>query len=333
MKRARWIEIDASTPQAFHDTYRYAAEAQPINAAPMIFWGVPAPHICLGLHQSRAAELSPTCSVAVARRALGGGAVWLDRSQYCFVIVGAANDWGAPRDWFARGLAPLIETYRGFGLAVARQGRDAWLDGKKIAGSGAATIGHGAVFASSFLLRFDAQSFLDAIDCPSAEYRDMLRVALQTGMTSWAAHVEPPAQMDIKERFRQAVAESFQWSIEDDALLDHEHASLCGADDDSETENSPRAKTVRDGIKINDATFLLQQRYAEASLTLLKSGQFLMDVCIPGIISSSLRSRVGNALLSVASLQKTLAQELDAEAARLWAERIVKLAEGQAEHG
>jgi lipoate-protein ligase A len=60
-------------------------------------------------------------------------------------------------DWYAWALAPAIATFRAFGLEVERRAEDLWHDGRKIAGSGAATIGRCAVVASSFLCGFRAE--------------------------------------------------------------------------------------------------------------------------------------------------------------------------------
>ena len=60
----------------------------------------------------------------------------------------------------------MLATYRRFGLPVEWHGQDLWLAGRKIAGSGAATIGRCAVFASSFLLHFPAERFARCIASP-----------------------------------------------------------------------------------------------------------------------------------------------------------------------
>lgn len=322
MNGARWIEVGATTPQRFHDLYRDAAAAQPRGAEPIIFWGKPQPHICLGAHQSRAAELDPACPYSIAQRPLGGGTVWLDARQYCFIMVVPAPTWGAPAAWFNRGLAPLIDTYRTFGLYVEQRGRDVWLQGKKIAGSGAATIGSSAVLGSSFMLDFDGHSFAEAIKCPSCQYRLMLRKALTGAMTSWQEHALAPPESEIRTAFRKHICGRLGWTVYDDEL----RPSECVAAGDTAEDAASGGKAVANGIKINDATFLLEATFADAVLTLLRSHRTLADIALPGIISPALAERMAGLLLSEPVLRSALEQELTAEHALLWTRRILALA-------
>lgn len=323
MIRARWIDIGATAPQQFHDLYRDAAAAQPRDARPIIFWGKPAPHICLGAHQSREAELDPACPHPVARRSLGGGTVWLDSHQYCFIIVVPATEWGPPAAWFDRGLAPLVDTYRTFGLGVERHGRDVWLNGSKIAGSGAATIGSGALLGSSFMLDFHAASFAEAIACPSCQYRSMLRKALAGAMTSWRQHASPPPESEIRAVFRKHACDRFGWAVYDDEL----HLSESVAAHDMTEDDVGGAKTVANGVKINDATFVLEARFEQAVLTLVSSHRALGDIVLPGIVSPALAERMAGLPFSEPVLRSALEQELSAEYAALWTQRILALAE------
>ena len=321
MIRARWIDMGATAPQQFHDLYRDAAAAQPRDAEPIIFWGKPAPHICLGAHQSREAELNPACPHPVVRRSLGGGTVWLDPRQYCFILVAPATGWGPPATWFDKALAPMIATYRAFGLSVERHGRDVWLSRSKIAGSGAATIGLSALLGSSFMLDFDAGSFAEAIACPSCQYRSLLRKALAGAMTSWRQHGTPPPESEIRTAFRKHLSDRFGWDIYDDQLRDSE----CVATDEM-TEDGSSTKAVANGVKINDATFLLEATFAEAVLTLVRSHRVLADIVLPGIISPALAGRIAGMPISEPLLRSTLEKELSTEHAALWTGRILTLA-------
>lgn len=322
MIRARWIDIGATAPQQFHDLYRDAAAAQPRDAEPIIFWGQPAPHICLGAHQSREAELDPACPYPVARRSLGGGTVWLDPRQYCFIVVAPAIDWGAPASWFDRGLASIVDTYRAFGLSVERRGRDVWLSRSKIAGSGAATIGWSALLGSSFMLDFDANSFADAIACPSCQYRSMLRTALAGAITSWRQHGTPPPEFEIRTAFRRHISDRYGWAIYDHQL---HHSERVAADDMTE-DNVSGAKAVTNGVKINDVTFLLEATFPDAVLTLLSSHRALGDIALPGVISPTLAARMAGLPFSEPILRSTLEQELSAKQAAVWTSRILTLA-------
>jgi lipoate-protein ligase A len=171
-----------------------------------------------------------------------------------------------PADWYAWGLAPALATFRHFGLQVVRREQDLWLDGRKIAGSGAATIGRAAVLASSFLLRFPAERFARCIASPSPAFRRWLRGGLRQAMTDWQSHQPPPAMQALRAAFRAAVTATVQWQLTDSVLSAAEQAARDEALDElREPALHSGARLVPDGIKLNAATFLYQRRAAGGS--------------------------------------------------------------------
>jgi len=211
---ARWIRLGLVEPLELHAAYSGLAAAQGADAAPIVVWAQARTHLCLGQSQGRA-ELDPGVSVPVVRRPLGGGLVWVDESQYVFVVIAPKRlAPGRPARWFAWALAPAVATYRQFGLPAYLNEQDIWLHGRKIAGSGAATIGECAVVASSFLLRFPAADFADSVASPSPDFRSWLRDGLALAMTEWADHGALPAERDLEETFRARIAAQHGWSFE-----------------------------------------------------------------------------------------------------------------------
>jgi lipoate-protein ligase A len=211
---ARWIRLGLVDPLELHAAYGGLAAAQGADAAPIVVWAQARTHLCLGQSQGRA-ELDPGVSVPVVRRPLGGGLVWVDESQYVFVLIAPKKlAPGRPARWFSWALAPAVATYRQFGLPAYLNEQDIWLHGRKIAGSGAATIGECAVVASSFLLHFPAEAFARSVAGPSAEFRGWLRDGLSLAMTEWADHGELPAERDLEEAFRARIGAQHGWSFE-----------------------------------------------------------------------------------------------------------------------
>ena len=257
MIRARWIGLGRIDPIGFHASYAGVAEVQAPDGAPIVVWGRATTHVCLGQSQGLC-ELDDVIDVPVVRRPLGGGVVWVDEDQHSYAIVAPLAL--APRrheDWYGWALAPAISTFRTFGLAVERHGEDLWLGGRKIAGSGAATIGGAAVVASSFLLRFPSERFADAVASPSGPFRAALHAALGTAMTDWASQAAPPGEGALAAAFGVALCETLGWSPQPSGIEPHERAAIDEWREELAVPIERGRRRVAHGIKLNAALALL----------------------------------------------------------------------------
>jgi len=280
---ARFIDVGLLEPALFHATYIGIADALARDDPPVVMWGRSMPHISLGQSQDRCAELAAELEVPVVTRPLGGGAVWVDESQFCFMLI-APLEHAPPRpaDWFGWGLEPVIATYRRFGLPVERREQDLWLAGRKIAGSGAATIGRCAVLASSFLLSFPAERFARCIASPlrpgsgqaANGFHEWLLAALRQAMTDWESHQSSPEAGELCKAFREAVAEKLGWRLADSALNAAELAARGEALGELAAPVQASGKRmVADGVKLNVETFLFERRLeGGAELNLVRDG-------------------------------------------------------------
>jgi lipoate-protein ligase A len=212
--RARWLDLGCTDPWTFHSTYAGVAAARSDDPLPTVVWGRVAPHVCLGQSQGMC-ELASLLEVPVVRRPLGGGTVWVDEQQLSYALVAPLAS-VPPRhvDWYEWALGPAVATFRRFGLAVERHAEDLWLEGRKIAGSGAATIGRSAVVASSFLMRFPRARFARAIAAASPRFRTRLLEALDLAMTDWSEHAPAPAGARVKAAFEADVAGKLEWHLQ-----------------------------------------------------------------------------------------------------------------------
>ena len=258
MKPARWIDVGRADPVAFHATYAGLAATLQAEAAPVVVWGRVAAHVCLGQSQGRC-ELDDALEVPVVRRPLGGGVVWVDENQLSYALVAPLAI--APRrheDWYAWALAPAIATFRAFGLAVERRAEDLWLGPRKIAGSGAATIGAAAIVASSFLLRFPRERFAASVASPDAGFRAALREALGAAMTDWSSHAAPPGEGALVNAFRDALRATLGWVPTPSTLAPEEEAEIAGWRRELAEPIEPGRPRVADGIKLNAALRLVR---------------------------------------------------------------------------
>lgn len=256
MIAARWFDLGVTDPLTFHSTYAGVADAQAMNPSPAVVWARVGAHICLGQSQGMC-ELADTLEVPVVRRPLGGGAVWVDEMQLSYAIIAPLAS--VPRrhaDWYEWALGPAIRTFRGFGLAVERHAEDLWLAGRKIAGSGAATIGRSAVVASSFLLRFPRARFACAVASGSQAFRARLLEALGVAMTDWAEHGVVPDEGSVRAAFRGALARHLGWNLQSAAENSAESAEIRNWRAELAEPIEAGIPRVPDGIKLNTALTL-----------------------------------------------------------------------------
>ena len=115
---ARWIRLEANAAVALRAVYAAFAQAQPSRAMPAVLW-------------ARAVEGGFRFALVVPLRLAPGRAV----------------------RWRSWALAPLIATYRGFGLRAYLDGDCVCLSGRRIAHSEATAVGCCAVIDSGFLPR------------------------------------------------------------------------------------------------------------------------------------------------------------------------------------
>jgi lipoate-protein ligase A len=256
VRPARWIDLGVVDPIAFHAAYAGLADAQAPGADPLVVWGRARAHLCLGQSQGRC-ELDDAIEAPVVRRPLGGGAVWVDEDQCCYAIVVPLEV--APRhheDWYAWALAPAIATFHAFGLEVERRSEDLWLANRKIAGSGAATIGRCAVVASSFLLRFPRERFAASVATPDPGFRTALQEALGAAMTDWSSHATPPDEGSLATTFRDALRDTLGWTAVASSPATGERAAIETWREDLAAPIEAGRPRVAGGIKLNAALTL-----------------------------------------------------------------------------
>jgi lipoate-protein ligase A len=248
---ARWLDLGNTDPWTFHATYAGIAATQSDVPLPTVVWGCVGTHVCLGQSQGMC-ELANVLDVPVVRRPLGGGTVWVDEMQMSYALV-APLAFVPPRhvDWYEWALGPAIATFGSFGLVVERQAEDLWLGGRKIAGSGAATIGRSAVVASSFLMHFPRARFTRAVAATSQGFRTQLFQALSAAMTDWSEHAPVPEGASVKAAFKGAVLHGLDWHLQPGEVSVAEAAEIRSWREELSEPIEPGIRRVPGGVKLN----------------------------------------------------------------------------------
>lgn len=209
-----WLDAGQVSAQSMHALYTGMAACTREDDPVRVLWLCSSQaHVSVGASQDPAADLDLAACAAqgipVVRRPLGGGAVWVEADQPCFFLV-------MPRRILARGHRHLFSVGMGLAVAVLRQlgleevetrSQDIWVHGRKIMGTGAATLEQGCVFGASFLRRFPAERFLACIFSPSEGYREWVLPALREGVTDCEQEMLPPPD---NAAFREALRDALQ---------------------------------------------------------------------------------------------------------------------------
>ena len=155
------------------------------------------PYVCIGYHQDLEREVDlDYCrehGLPVARREVGGGAVYLDAGQ--LFVQWVFHREALPASLEARFelyIRPLVETYAALGVAAYhRPVNDIHVAGKKIGGTGAAQMGEAEVLVGSLMFTFDKAAMARVLKVPSEKMRDKVFESLEQYMTTMAEQVDP----------------------------------------------------------------------------------------------------------------------------------------------
>lgn len=259
-------QVSALRSQA---VYHGLAETVRADSDPMLSLASPeTPYVCVGLHQEIAREVDEAfCAehgLPVLRRHVGGGAVYLDRNQlFTHFVFPRAR---APRhaaELYPLFIEPVVRTYRDFGInANYRPVNDIHVDGRKIGGTGAASIGEATVMVGSFMLDFDTATMARCLRVPSEKFRDKLRQTLDDYMTTMVKQLGTvPPREDLLARFFHHCHEVLGLKPEADRPTDAELRAIEAAETallDPEFIEMQGRKLVALGVKIAADTHLTE---------------------------------------------------------------------------
>ncbi len=179
------------------------------------------PYMCIGFFQDAENELDINyCKqnqLPIIRRETGGGAVYIDSGQLFVQWIFQQSSLPKRVDKrFELFVKPLIETYKFFGIdAYYHPINDVHIDGKKIVGTGAATIGESQVMTGNFLFDFDYSAMINSIHVPNSDFRDSVTKNLKKYLTNINRElVSPPKREEVRDVYIQKCEEIFGLKVE-----------------------------------------------------------------------------------------------------------------------
>jgi lipoate-protein ligase A len=189
-------------------------------------------YICLGRH-SLGASISPDAAqrigLPIVRRQLGGGAVLITPDQTFFVFIVHQKRLPLPdRAAFAWGLSAGVAAYHRLGVeAEIGPGTDITGSGRKLCGSGAASIGEAAVFGGNIIHDFDPARFLEVVITPSRAIREALaeEISAQMGSVRHLTGVRPTGS-EVAAAVAGGVEDSCDVSLVPGRVTDIEAAAV-----------------------------------------------------------------------------------------------------------
>lgn len=148
------------------------------------------PFVSIGHHQDARTEVDlEFCEkegVPVYRREIGGGAVYLDEGQtFWHTIFHQSRVPTKLEDVYSKFLAGPVLALNRMGIpAVHRPVNDIQVGGRKIGGTGAATVGESMIVAGSLMFDFNYELMVRVLRVPSEKFRDKMYSTLKEYLTT-----------------------------------------------------------------------------------------------------------------------------------------------------
>lgn len=151
------------------------------------------PYVCIGYHQDLEQEIDVAyChaqGIPIFRREVGGGAVYLDGNQVFYQIVLHKDHplvQGGKDAFYRRMLQPVAEAYGDLGAPASYRPVNDVVnkEGRKLSGTGAATIGDYVVLVGNLIADFDYETTARVLRVPDEKYRDKVFKSMRENLTT-----------------------------------------------------------------------------------------------------------------------------------------------------
>lgn len=207
----RWIDAGRVSHYRSQSIYHGLGYALTQNTPETVVVAIPEdPYVCIGYFQDAAKEVDlDFCrqqNYPVIKRETGGGTVFIDSGQ--LFVQWVCQPGFLPRKVehrFQLFNKAIIETYKFFGIKAYHYPiNDVHVDGKKIVGTGAATIGEAEVVTGNFLYDFNPEIMTQVLNLPNATFKKAIGESLNNYMT-WIKRElnDPPSYATIVATYKK----------------------------------------------------------------------------------------------------------------------------------
>lgn len=229
------------------------------------------PYVCIGMHQELDREVDQDfckgADLPVYRRHVGGGAVYLDKDQlFTHFIYPRGKAPTLAANLYPLFIEPVVRTYQELGVNAAyRPVNDIQVNGRKIGGTGAASIADATVMVGSFMFDFDTLTMSKCLKVPSEKFRDKLKSTLDDYMTTMVKELgAKPDRADLKARFLKHCADVLKVEPVEDKPTEAELAAIAQSERllaDPDWTFLQGRKLVDMGVKISAGRHLTESAH------------------------------------------------------------------------
>lgn len=182
-RRARWIRLACTLPDALPQAAMAMAKMQVREAAPVVLW-------------------------SAARTEVS------DAAPFAFAVIAPMHVApGRQSRWPSWALSPAVAAYRDLGLRTYLGEDGIWLQGRRIAACSAEAVGGCAVISAS-LGRCAIAGFGWSGSGHRAEFRAWLREGLGLAVTQWSEASDSPSERVFEAGLRVRIEAQHGWQFE-----------------------------------------------------------------------------------------------------------------------
>lgn len=189
------------------------------------------PAVLVGFHQAVEQEIRieycKKMGIDINRRITGGGAIYFDKSQIGWEIIGSKKNFGceyANTKFFEKLSLPIINMLNKLGINARFRGRnDIEVSGRKISGTGGTEYNGAFLFQGTLLVDFDVDKMLRALRVPIEKLKRHEIDSLKERVTciAWELGYKPNTTM-LKKMIQESFQEVFNCKLVETGLSDME---------------------------------------------------------------------------------------------------------------
>ncbi len=254
------------------------------------------PFVSIGHHQDARAEVDleycAQAGIPVYRREVGGGAVYLDDGQtFWHPIVHESRVPATLAEVYTKFLAGPVLALNRIGIpAVHRPVNDIQVEGRKVGGTGAATIGESMVVAGSLMFDFNYELMSRVLRVPSEKFRDKVYTTMKEYLTT--IQRELGDDMPPRAEVEKILVESFSETLDEEIVPDEPRPDELEAIEAMEKRISSKEWLLLDGlppsgnsVKIAEGVNVVEGMH-KAPGGLIRATVAVRDGTIDGIVLS-----------------------------------------------